>query len=61
MDPKIIQNLYTTNNAYFDKHPLVASLTKKLMGTSILFAQTDTSWRKRRTAMSPAFYKGKLI
>jgi cytochrome P450 len=30
------------------------------MGTSILFAQTDTRWKKRRAAMSPAFYKGKL-
>ena len=60
MDPKILQSLFTTNNMYFDKHPLVADLTKRFFGNSTLLARTDQIWKKRRAAMSPAFYKGKL-
>jgi cytochrome P450 len=60
-DPKIVQELYTTNNKYFDKHPIVRDVTMRLLGNSILFADTDREWRKRRTAFSPAFYKGKLV
>ena len=26
-----------------------------------MFAHTDEDWRKRRSAISPAFYKGKLV
>lgn len=32
-----------------------------MLGNGILFSQTDVDWRKRRTAISPAFYKGKLV
>ena len=60
-DPKIVQDLYTTNNKYFDKHPIVRTVTLRLLGNSILFADTNAEWRKRRTAFSPAFYKGKLV
>ena len=60
-DPKIVQDLYTTNNKYFDKHPIVRTATIRLLGNSILFSDTNAEWRKRRTAFSPAFYKGKLI
>jgi len=60
-DPKIVQALYTTNNKYFDKHPIVRDVTMRLLGNSILFADTDREWRKRRTSFSPAFYKGKLV
>lgn len=31
-----------------------------MIGRSILAAETTPEWRKRRTAISPAFYKGKL-
>jgi len=40
-DPKIVQSLFTENNIYFDKHPMVANLTNRLMGSSILFAHTN--------------------
>lgn len=33
----------------------------RLLGNSILFADTNPEWRKRRTAFAPAFYKGKLV
>jgi cytochrome P450 len=32
-----------------------------ITGRSILFADTDQEWSKRRKALSPAFYKGKLL
>ena len=60
-DPKIVQELYTTNNKHFDKHPIVRDVTMRLLGNSILFADTNPEWKKRRVAFAPAFYKGKLI
>lgn len=60
-DAKVVQALYTQQNASFGKHPLVKNLTYALTGHSILFAETTDDWRKRRTSLSPAFYKGKLI
>jgi cytochrome P450 len=51
----------TTHNVSFDKHPLVLNLIVRLLGGGILFSQTDAVWRKRRSAIAPAFYKGKLV
>lgn len=60
-DLKVVQDLYTTQNKHFDKHPLVRNLTMELTGRSILFADSDEAWKQRRAALAPAFYKGKLI
>lgn len=59
-DVKVMEALYTTHNAAFDKHPMVQHLTLNLTGKSILFDESTPSWRARRKAMAPAFYKGKL-
>jgi len=59
-DVNIVERLYTTYNALFDKHPSIQNLTLNLTGRSILFDESSESWRMRRKAMSPAFYKGKL-
>lgn len=59
-DPKVLEDLYTTKNIYFSKHPIVRELTKFLTGNSILFDETSENLKQRRKAMSPAFYKGKL-
>ena len=61
MDPKVVQAMCTTHNVSFDKHPIVLNLIVQLFGGGILFSQTDAVWRKRRTAIAPAFYKGKLV
>jgi cytochrome P450 len=53
--------MYTTHNKLFDKHPLVREVMMRLTGNSILLAETTPEWKKRRVAVSPAFYKGKLI
>ena len=61
LDVKVVQDLYTIHNKFFDKHPIAREVTYELLGGSILFADTNEMWRKRRTALSPAFYKGKLV
>jgi len=60
-DLETVQELYTTYNKIFDKHPVIKNVTMELTGRSILFAETDELWKKRRDAIRPAFYKGKLI
>ena len=60
-DPAVVEAMYTTKNKYFDKHPLIKDLCYPLIGDSILFAETTQDWKKSRKAMSPAFYKGKLV
>lgn len=59
-DVNVVEQLYTTHNSLFDKHPLSQHLTHYLLGRSILFDESNQNWRQRRKAMSPAFYKGKL-
>ena len=53
--------MYTTKNKYFTKHPIIGEVLHDLTGDSILFSPTSTEWRSRRKALSPAFYKMKLI
>jgi len=55
-DYNCVQELYTTHNKLFDKHPIIKNLTMELTGKSILFAETDELWKKRRLALRPAFY-----
>jgi len=59
-DVKVVEAMYTTQNKYFDKHPLIGDLAYCLTGDSILFANTNEDWKKSRMAIRPAFYKGKL-
>jgi len=40
-DPKIVEDLYTTKNMQFDKHPIIKNITKKFLGSSILFDETS--------------------
>lgn len=59
-DVRVVEALYTTHNAHFDKHPSVQNFTLRFLGRSILFDESTENWRHRRKAMTPAFYKGKL-
>ena len=60
-DPTVVEAMYTTNNKYFDKHPILKDLTVCMFGKSLLFAETSQEWREARRTISPAFYKGKLL
>ena len=44
-DVKAVEQLYTTHNMFFDKHPSVQVITQLLTGKSILFDETSTNWR----------------
>lgn len=44
-DVKALEQLYTTHNKHFDKHPSVQMITLPLTGKSILFDETSTNWR----------------
>ncbi len=44
-DVHVVELLYTTHNVLFDKHPLVQNLTLNLTGHSILFDESNASWR----------------
>jgi cytochrome P450 len=58
--PKIVEDLYTKHNKYFDKHDLVRELLSPMLGSSILLADTNETWRAKRKALAPTFYKGRL-
>ena len=60
-DPRVVEAMYTTKNKYFNKHPLIRDVSYILTGDSILFAETNDEWRASRKALTPAFYKGKLV
>lgn len=40
-DVDVVEQLYTTHNALFDKHPLIQNLTLNLTGHSILFDESS--------------------
>ena len=60
-DPNVVESMYTTNNKFFDKHPIIKDLTLCMLGKSILFTETSKEWKEARMTISPAFYKGRLI
>ena len=60
-DHKLIEELYTKQNKYFDKHHMMRDLLHPLMGDSILMQQSNENWAMKRKSMSVAFYKEKLL
>jgi len=59
-DPKVVEALYTTRNAFLTKQYYIKSFQINLLGNSILFEETNENWRQRRKVLTPAFYKDKL-
>ena len=59
-DVNVVQDIYTTQNQYFDKHPSVLNQTFPLLGKSLIFGETNKDYHVRRKSISTAFYKGKL-
>lgn len=58
--PEAVQELFLTKNKYFDKHPKSSMTSQRMIGDSILFAQSDLMWQQKRKALSAALYKDKL-
>ena len=60
-EPSLLEDLYVTQNKYFDKSFVIKGVFHKLMGDSILFEESSEFWNNKRKKMSVAFYKDKLI
>jgi hypothetical protein len=59
---KYLQDFYVNKNAIFTKHFLIRWQFWKLMGTSIVFQDTDDpTYADKRKTLSGAFFKSKLI
>lgn len=59
-DPEVFYDLFTTVNRFHDKTTIADTVFKKLLGNSFLFSKADDQWKKKRKAMSHAFYKDRL-
>jgi hypothetical protein len=44
-DVEVMEELYTTKNINFDKHPYAKELTLNLTGQSILFDESTQEWK----------------
>ena len=42
--PQPLEELMISKNKYFDKHPFTKSFLAKILGDSIVFAQSDLKW-----------------
>jgi cytochrome P450 len=60
-DPEIVQEMYTTQNKYFDKHPYIKNLFAPLMGEGLIFDRSNERWAKKRKALSITFYKDRML
>ena len=47
-DPGIVQELFVSKNALFDKTGRVAEINKDLLGKSFLFSKGDSDWKAKR-------------
>jgi hypothetical protein len=47
-DPELLEELYVNQNKYFDKYYLTRDLLYPLMGDSILLAESNELWSKKR-------------
>ena len=54
-------DVYLTKNKYFDKDPVSQILFSSLFGESIVLAEGNDLWSRKRKVLSSAFYKDKLI
>ena len=60
-DPSIIQDMYGSKNAIYDKTGEYEAFFKNLFGNSFFFSKGDDIWKKKRRASAHAFYKDRLV
>jgi cytochrome P450 len=56
-----LNEVYQSKNRFFEKDPVSQILFGSLFGSSIVLAQGDDLWSKKRKVLSSAFYKEKLV
>ena len=59
-DPKMLRDIYVTQNAILEKTEFVYDLTYDLLGDSFVMTKSDDIWKLKRKICSHAFYKEKL-
>ncbi len=60
-DPDMLNEISTTKNKYFDKHPALKNIFAPLIKNSIIFDESNQLWATKRKTLSAAFYKEKLL
>jgi hypothetical protein len=60
-DLNMIDELYTSKNKYFDKHPKVHNMLKEVGGNNIVLLPSNELYYEKRKHLSVAFYKEKMI
>ena len=61
MDPKIIQELFTSKTQSFDKSGILQIMLSPFFGNSFLFTKADDLWKAKRKSTAHAFYKDRLV
>jgi cytochrome P450 len=59
-DPKMVMDLYPTQNKYIDKTGLVKQAFEDLFGESFVFSKTTDEWSRKRKACAHAFYRDRM-
>lgn len=59
-DPEIAQDVFVGKNALTDKSIDSFLMFKDVIGNSFIFGLNDETWKKKRKAMSHAFYRDRL-
>ena len=60
-DPEMVQDLFVSKNAIFDKTGTFEGIFSKLLHSSFLFSKADAIWKAKRKACAHAFYKDRLV
>lgn len=57
----MVQDLFVSKNAIFDKTGTFEGIFSKLLHKSFLFSEGDAIWKAKRKACAHAFYKDRLV
>ena len=59
-DPKMLRDIFVTQNALLEKNDWVYNLVYDLLGDSFVMTKSDEVWKLKRKICAHAFYKEKL-
>ena len=59
-DPCLVRDFMVKHTEQVEKAPVMQHMFSDLLGESFLFAKGDETWKMKRKACTPGFYKEKL-
>ena len=59
-DPKMLRDIFVTQNSVLEKNEFVYNLMYDLLGDSFVMTKSDDVWKLKRNICAHAFYKDKL-